>query len=74
MGLGGTGILPVIFLTDRQDACPTKTVTRRTLATCCHCEERSDEAISLVQSGPKLRLLRFARNDKTDAACLPSSK
>ena len=29
----------------------------------CHCEERSDEAISTVGERNGLRLLRFARND-----------
>src|SRR6266851_8202173 len=30
----------------------------------CHCEERSDEAISMKLSTIGLRLLRFARNDR----------
>jgi len=38
------------------------TTGRRFFRNCsgCHCEERSDEAISVIQW---LRLLRFARND-----------
>jgi hypothetical protein len=32
---------------------------------CCHCEERSDEAISTLIALWPSRLLRFARNDGT---------